>query len=232
MPTPTSTITIPGGLLIAVEGIDGAGKTTLARAMANRLTARGVSCYQSKEPTNLQYGAQLRATAATGRLSPQEELRLLVLDRREHIEEWVKPRLRAGEVCILDRYYFSTLAYQGAKGIALNEIERLHAFAPEPDLLLVLDLDPKEGLRRITARGDLPNAFETSENLRQCRAIFQSIHRDYLRVIDATQNADAVLGEAMRHVLAAAADKARRKLGMTTTSGETVLAFAGAAASA
>ncbi|HBN54534.1 MAG TPA: dTMP kinase, partial [Stenotrophomonas sp.] len=144
---------IPGGLLIAIEGIDGAGKSTLARGLADLLEQAGAGVVLSKEPTDGPWGTRLRASAATGRLSPEEEVDLLLRDRRQHVEERVVPALERGEVVILDRYFPSMVAYQGAAGLPVDELLHLNAFAPRPHLLLLLDLPPATGLARIRARG-------------------------------------------------------------------------------
>jgi dTMP kinase len=114
--------------------------------------------------------------AATGRLSPEDELLYFLNDRRQHVEETIAPALAAGKVVILDRYYFSTMAYQGARGFDPVEIRRMNEeFAPVPDLLLILDLDVDTAHHRIghraTARmssrkrepGTLPGDFPLAE---------------------------------------------------------------------
>lgn len=217
--TAMNTPAIPGGFLIAVEGIDGAGKTTLARAMHAALSAGTVSVHLSKEPTNGHWGAQLRATAASGRLTPEEELRLLLLDRRQHVDELINPALARGEIVILDRYFFSTAAYQGAEGLDVPGLLAANrAFAPEPDLLLVLDVDPAVGLARVAARGDKPNAFETAENLTRCRDIFNAL--DDAVKIDASADASRVLAAAMERVVVRIADKVRATKGVTVEAAE------------
>ena len=139
----------PGGLLIAIEGIDGAGKTTLARSLATLLEQAGARVVLSKEPTNGPWGTQLRQSAATGRLSAQDEVDLLLRDRREHVEALIAPALARGEIVILDRYFPSMVAYQGAAGLPLDTLLAANDFAPRPDLLLLLDLPPPTGLARI-----------------------------------------------------------------------------------
>ncbi len=201
---------IPGGLLIAIEGIDGAGKSTLARGLADVLERAGAEVVLSKEPTNGPWGTQLRASAATGRLSPEEEVELLLRDRRQHVEDLVLPALQRGAVVILDRYFPSMVAYQGAAGLPVDELLHLNDFAPRPNLLLLLDLTPETGLARIRARGDVPNHFETAQNLERCRAIFQDLEIANKQVIDASRNEAQVLREA--HAATAAA-MARRFAG-------------------
>ena len=95
-------------MFIVFEGIDGTGKSTQVQFLADMLRAKGNEVITSKEPTDGPHGTRLRNSADTGRLSPQEELDLFHLDRREHIETLIKPTLARGAVVILDRYYFST----------------------------------------------------------------------------------------------------------------------------
>ncbi len=201
---------IPGGFLIAIEAIDGAGKTTLARGVAAALARSGVVVATSKEPTQGQFGQKLRASAAVGRFLPDEELRLLLADRREHVNQLIKPALDRGELVILDRYYFSNAAYQGAEGLDVDEILRANeAFAPAPDLVLVLDIAPSISLKRVAGRGDFANHFEREDTLSRCRAIFLKLATRYrhAKVIDARKPATEVLGISLQHLLAALAEK-------------------------
>lgn len=184
---------IPGGLLIAIEGIDGAGKTTLAQALARDLRVAGATVVLGKEPTSGPWGTRLRQSAATGRLSPEQEVDYLLRDRQQHVEEVIQPALARGEVVILDRYFPSMVAYQGAAGLPLDGLLQANDFAPRPDLLLLLDLGPEQGLARIRARGDIPNHFETAQNLERCRAIFQQLDIANKQVIDASGNEAEVL---------------------------------------
>lgn len=211
---------IPGGLLIAVEGIDGAGKTTLARTLAESMRGKGVPVVFSKEPTNGPWGTQLRKSASEGRLSPDEEVRLLLLDRRQHVDELVRPALEAGKVVILDRYFPSMVAYQGAHGLSASSLLLQNAFAPDPDVTLLLDVEPVVGLARIRARGDEPNLFETQENLAKCRSIFLNMKLPSRHVIDASRTPPDVQADAWKAVLVAAADKLGRQGGATPENAE------------
>lgn len=214
---------VPGGLLIAVEGIDGAGKTTLAQKLATHLSARHIPVAVSKEPTNGPWGAQLRASAAEGRLSAEEELRLLLLDRRQHVDEVIKPALDRGEVVILDRYYPSSAAYQGARGISVSEILFQNAFAPKPDITLILDVEPEIGLERIRARGDKPNHFETKSNLERCREIFLSMQLPSRVVIDASMAAEEVFKLSWEAIVKMISAKLSKVKGLSVESAEILL---------
>jgi dTMP kinase len=176
-----------------VEGVDGSGKSTLIRALAEEVRANGRVVCASREPTGGVWGKKIRETARTGRLSIEEELEFFVRDRREHVTVLIEPALQRGEVVLLDRYYFSTAAYQGARGadpeavLAQNE-----KFAPRPNLVLLLDCDPRSTLQRITGRGDVPDAFEKLENLQRVREIFLSLKRPYIHVLDASESVERV----------------------------------------
>jgi dTMP kinase len=171
---------IPHGFLIAVEGIDGAGKTSLATLLAQWCGERGLACVISKEPTSLKWGQELRASAKAGRLTLERELELFELDRRQHVTNTIKPAMEAGGIVILDRYYWSSAAYQGARGADPQEIMASNErFAPQPDLVIILDSEVDVGLHRIRARGDKPNEFENKSLLQKSRDIFRQISANH-----------------------------------------------------
>jgi dTMP kinase len=185
---------MPEGLFIVIEGIDGTGKSSQARRLGEWFDSQGREVVLSREPTDGPWGRKLRESAATGRLSPQEELQYFLNDRRQHVEEKIAPALAAGKVVILDRYYFSTMAYQGARGFDPAEIRRMNEeFAPVPDLLLILDLDVDTAHARIGHRGDSTNEFEKHDSLTRCREIFLSLKDEpFARVIDSSGSLDGV----------------------------------------
>jgi dTMP kinase len=180
--------------LIAVEGIDGAGKTTQVRLLAQALERLGERVVTSKEPTDGPWGRKLRESAATGRLSPDEELQAFVNDRIEHVRTLIQPALEAGETVILDRYFYSTISYQGSRGGDIAELKaRMEQIAPVPDLVFLLDLPPAEGIRRISeSRNERPNEFEKIETLTRVREAFNSIPEPRLVRIDGGQTVEEV----------------------------------------
>ncbi|HEY1120571.1 MAG TPA: dTMP kinase [Haloferula sp.] len=199
-------MTPPNGLFIVLEGIDGTGKSTQSRQLAEWFREQGREVIASREPTDGPWGAKIRATAATGRLSPEEELDYFLKDRREHVEQLIAPALAAGKVVILDRYYFSTMAYQGSRGVDPAEIRRQNeAFAPVPDLLFILDLDVDTALTRIGGRGDTANEFEKAESLAKCREIFLSLAGEpFVHVVPSSDGPEAVQ-ERLREIAAGVA---------------------------
>ena len=194
------------GLFIVLEGIDGTGKSTQAALLADWFRARGREVVASREPTDGPWGQKIRATALTGRLSPEEELDLFLKDRREHVEELITPALAAGKVVILDRYYFSTMAYQGSRGFDPLEIRRRNeAFAPQPDLLFILDLDVDSALARIGGRGDTANEFEKRDSLAKCREIFMALKEEpFVHVVNTDEGPEKVQA-AIREIAASQA---------------------------
>ena len=185
---------MPRGLFIVIEGIDGTGKSTQARRLGEWLASQGREVVLSREPTAGPWGQKVRESAATGRLSREDELEYFLNDRREHVAELIAPSLAAGKIVVLDRYYFSTMAYQGARGFDPAEIRRKNEeFAPVPDLLLIMDLAVDAALERIGARGDTANEFEKRDNLERCREIFLSLKDEsFARVINTCGTLDEV----------------------------------------
>ena len=199
------------GLLIVVEGIDGAGKTTLTESLRQHFAATEAGVVASKEPTQGRWGRVLRETASSGRIAPELELDLLIRDRAEHLQELIAPALADGKSVILDRYFFSSAAYQGAAGMDPVQILAVNReFAPEPDILILLDLDPATGLERIRTRGDVANAFEREDTLAVARQIFlESMPpRPQGVVIDARKPAEEVFQEALGAILGVIGEKA------------------------
>ncbi len=184
----------PGRLLV-LEGIDGCGKSTQIPLLAGSLRAAGHDVLVTREPTDGPLGRRIRAmVAADEPVAPEQELAWFVEDRREHVREQIEPALAAGRVVVSDRYYLSTVAYQGARGLdwrsILDESER--AF-PAPDLALVLELDPRVGLARVQGRGrSLDPHFEEAGYLDRVAAIFRQLDRPYVVRIDASGEPDAV----------------------------------------
>jgi dTMP kinase len=172
------------GLLIAFEGIDGSGKTTQAmRLVGNVMSSGNELVIYTKEPTDGPEGQRLRESARTGRLPPEEELALFIADRRRHVDEVILPALENGITVVVDRYYPSNVAYQGARGLdPLTILAQNEAFAPAPDLCVWLDVEPEVSIARISGRGG-QDAFEYLEDLNRCREIYREIDRPWWRKV-------------------------------------------------
>jgi dTMP kinase len=177
------------GVLIVFEGIDGSGKSTQAEILLKRLREEGVDAVYFREPSKGKWGRKIKKKALhPDSLTAEQELDLFLKDRRENVAKNLKPALKKKRVVILDRYYYSTIAYQGAKGIDEKLIRRMHEeFAVEPDLVFILDIDPHKGLERIENRKKKDRLFEREDYLAKVREIFRSfkgekfIHLDALK---------------------------------------------------
>ncbi len=177
------------GILIAVEGVDGAGKTTQVDRLTDFLRAAGEDAIRSKEPTTGRWGRLIRESASSGRMSLDDELAAFIADRDEHVRTVIQPSLNHGQIVLLDRYFYSTIAYQGARGKDIDELTTLVLEkAPEPDAVILLDVPAELGVSRVQGRGDRPNQFEELASLKTVRGIFLQLaqQRRNIIVIDGT----------------------------------------------
>lgn len=197
------------GVFISLEGIEGAGKSTLAKELETVLSARGVPVLLTREPGGTPLAEQLRAlllSRETEGMSPQAETLLMFAARSVHLEHKIRPALERGSWVICDRFTDATRAYQGAgRGVEAALIDRLAA-AIHADLwprrTLLLDVPVTEGLSRARARSATGDRFE-DEN----RRFFERVRARYLeiaatesermRVIDATVGANEVCASAL-----------------------------------
>ena len=179
---------------IVFEGIDGTGKTVQVKLLKEALERAGENPVVSREPTDGPWGRLIKASATTGRFSPEQELDAFLQDRTEHVNTLVRPALEQGKIVILDRYFYSSIAYQGSRGANVADVKALmESRFPIPDAVFILDIDPGLGVHRIVhSRGERPNHFEDLENLARVRSIFQSITGKMVHQIDASMSIDAV----------------------------------------
>ena len=202
------------GILIAVEGIDGTGKSTQVQLLGEALKAVGEQVVTSKEPTDGVWGRKIRKSANRCRMSLEDELHAFVEDRTEHVRDTISPSLAEGKIVILDRYFYSTIAYQGSRGADIGQLtQRMQAF-PIPHAVLLIDLDPNMALQRIsTIRGETPNAFEKLESLTEVRKVFtqlwQSDQNDIIQRIDGNQSIRAIHHQIVSLLIAGTLKKKR-----------------------
>ncbi len=177
-------------MLIAIEGIDGSGKTTIAKFLENELKKLGYPVVLLKEPTDSEWGRKIRESYDS-RLKPDEELELFLKDREYDVRENILPSLKQGKIVIMDRYYLSTIAYQGALGFDPENLREINEkIAPKPDLVFILDIPPEKAILRVKRRGDEPNDFERIEYLKKVREIFLSTKNAI--IVDATKDLDKI----------------------------------------
>jgi dTMP kinase len=193
------------GLLIALEGIDGSGKSTQARLLAAALAKQGREVVLTREPTDGRAGQELRRylEGPSRYLSPEAELQLFVADRREHVERTIQPALMAGKTVITDRYYYSSVAYQGALGLDPGKILALNeSFAPRPHLVFVLSLSVSLALERLAAKGGgLRQLSESPQYLPQVAAIYDSFSGPPCRRLDASRAPEVIHELMLRETL-------------------------------
>jgi dTMP kinase len=204
------------GLFVSFEGIDGSGKSTQARLLAEALDGRGREVVLTREPGGSAGAEEIRRLVLTGdpdRWSPMTELLLFNASRRDHLERTILPALARGAVVVSDRFADSTRVYQGrGRGGPLREVaDRIHALAigREPDLTLVIDMDPARALARGLARRSGEDRFEEM-GLRlqeEARAGFAALAREWperVRVVDGDREPRAVAADVLSLVLARA----------------------------
>ena len=175
------------GFLIVFEGIDGTGKSTQCELLAKSLIERDILNIALAEPTRGTWGIKVRRLLSEGRqgISPQEELSWFVNDRKEDIELNIMPALQDNKVVLMDRYYFSTAAYQGALGLDPEQIRlENETFAPIPDRVLIFLTSPETCLERIESSRDQKSAFEKLDYLQNVQEIFKSFSGPNIRFID------------------------------------------------
>ncbi|SUZ87626.1 uncharacterized protein METZ01_LOCUS40480, partial [marine metagenome] len=182
-------------LLIVFEGIDGSGKSTQCRMLADLLNKKGIANISFAEPTRGKWGMKIRQLLAKGRngISADEELEWFMNDRREDVEQNIEPALKAGKVVLMDRYYFSTAAYQGALGFDPQEIKAENEkFAPVPDRVLVFHNSPEKSLERIESSREGKSAFEKRDYLIEVQNIFKSFTDSNIRFVSSDPSIEKV----------------------------------------
>jgi len=194
------------GFFISFEGIDGSGKSTQAKQLAAHLTGQGRDVVLTREPGGSPGAEEIRALVLQGdpdRWSAETELLLFTAARRDHLERTIRPALAAGKVVICDRFADSTRMYQGlSRGNLRAKVDALHdlIIGVEPDLTLLIDMDPAQGLSRALSRQTAEERFEEFGEALQAamRAGFLDLAREFaprFAVIDGARDVDAVAND-------------------------------------
>ena len=193
----------PVGRFITLEGIDGSGKSTQAKMLAETLGASGYDVVLTREPGGSAGAEEIRALVLEGdpdRWSAETELLLFTAARRDHLERTIWPALEAGKVVICDRFVDSTRMYQGlSRGNLRAKVDALHdlMIGVEADLTLLFDMDPDVGHARAKGRGTAEERFEDfgaglQEQMRQGFLELADEFADRFRLIDAGREIDRV----------------------------------------
>jgi len=205
------------GLFISFEGIDGSGKSTQCRRLAAMLEAKGHEVVLTREPGGSAGAEEIRALVLQGdpdRWSAETEILLFTAARRDHLERTILPALAAGKVVICDRFADSTRMYQGlSRGDLRGTVDQLHSLmiGREPDLTVLIDMDPEEGLSRALSRQGVEERFESfgADLQKQMRAGFLSLAEEFadrFRIIDGARDMDAVAADVLATAEAALAE--------------------------
>ena len=199
---------------IVFEGIDGAGKTTQIKLLKEALALRGIECYITAEPTDMPSGKRIRE-ALSGRVpsTVSQMADMFVEDRVIHNkddEHGIDAVLAKGQTVISDRYYYSSLAYQGAE-LGFEHVARLNLENPDirtPDVCVFLDLSPEVSLERIGKRADTPTEiYENYEYLEKTRRMFYDVfdrlkeRGERIEIVDASRSAHEIAAEILERVL-------------------------------
>jgi dTMP kinase len=195
-------------MLLTIEGIDGAGKSTLAAGLAEALRADGVDVELLREPGGVELSERVRALVKDPALTvdPRAEALLYAAARAQLVAERVRPLLDAGRWVLLDRFVDSSLAYQGAgRGLGVEAIRAINDFGTgglQPDRTLLLRIDPAAGRARAESRGEAPDRLEAEDD-----GFFATIAGAYdelaaaepgrFRVLDATLGPERLVSEAL-----------------------------------
>jgi len=183
------------GVFIVFEGIDGSGKSTHIKKLANELRNIGYYVIETAEPSKDEIGSFIRRYAKRndGRLPVEVEALLFAADRRMHLKNVIEPALRNGHIVISDRYLHSTLAYQGALGLELGWIRELNRFAMKPDLTILLNILPEFSLQRMKRK---KTVFEETDYLSKVREIYlEFVKQGEMVKIDADRSKKVIYEE-------------------------------------
>ncbi len=188
------------GVLIAIEGIDGAGSSTQTKMLVDALLALGYPAVATKEPNpDGHIEATIRALLREEGALPDLDALLFAADRVEHVERFIKPWLREKKAVVTDRYLESTLAYQSAQGLDPRWILSINRGAVKPDLTVILDVDPALSLPRKNLK---PDRYERTEFLAKVRANFaRRARRMGYPVLDSSEPKEEVHGLIMGAVM-------------------------------
>lgn len=196
------------GCLITIEGLDGAGKSTLAKALAETISARGQRVELLREPGGVDVSERIRALVKDPALTiaPRTEALLYAAARAQLVDERLAPLLTGGATVLLDRYVDSSLAYQGAaRGLGVERVREINRFATgaiEPDRTLLLRIAPADGRARQAQRAESPDRLESEDEsfFARIAAAYDELARtepERIRVLDASIAPERVLADAL-----------------------------------
>ncbi len=188
------------GLFVVVEGIDGAGKTSVATRVVERLRGMGIEAVYTREPLATPFIEGLERFRNVAEVDPKLVAFAMCADRVIHLKLVVEPLLRKGFVVVSDRYLYSTIAYQGASGLDVSWLREICRFFPRPDLAIYLRVSVDTALRRLGMKdaSRLGWLFEKRSFLEKVARIFDELAEEgELVVVDAEKPLDTVVEECL-----------------------------------
>lgn len=198
------------GLFVVLEGLDGSGKTTIARALVDRLSQLGIEASYTYEPFDSAIVRAIKGDYAGLRDALVDAL-AYALDRLLHWKAEIEPVLARGGAVVCDRYFYSSAAYQAAGGAPFEWVLEVNRFAPRPDVAVYLDVEPELGLARKRGVGSRFPEYESLDFLRAVRGFYlRMVESGMLIPVDARRSLGEVLEEVWRLVLEAL-DKKRKR---------------------
>jgi len=192
------------GRFIVIEGLDGCGKTTQVRLLAEKLRERGKEVVETNEPTKGLIGKLIRQVLEKKVILPSDALQLLfIADRSDHLKRTVKPALSAGKIVVSDRYFWSTIAY-GSLNLDKSWLLSLHRYCLYPDVSIFLKVKPKVCLQRIGSRGKGETIFEEEEKLRRVWQTYQWLAEKFpekVIMVDGERKPEIISREILNKIL-------------------------------
>jgi len=189
-----------GSAFIVIEGIDGAGKTLHSRNLCIQLHRRGFDTRYTAEPSRGFIGGIIREEFLNRtKIPPEMETLLFAADRFQHVQNVILPMLRQNKIVVSDRYYYASIAYQGAQGVSIDWIRSVNSFAPKPDIALYLDVPADLALSRIHRRKSLMEHVELEKKVRDI--YLAMVKQNELTYVDGSQSIEVVDRDVLKLVL-------------------------------
>jgi dTMP kinase len=190
-------------MFIVLEGIDGSGKTTLSENLIQTLNTTETKSIRFSEPTSLESGIYIRKFLKGEMvLTPAEQMEAFLLDREASVKVNILPALDSKKIVVLDRYYFSTAAYQASENFSPEDILDLNLQKkfPKPDLLFFIDLKPEDAIKRIQQRGTTKEVFESIEELTRIYSNFKKVLPSSTIYLDGTLSQNELVRQCIHFI--------------------------------
>ena len=189
------------GVFIAVEGVDGSGKSTQIKLLSEKLAELGYLIHTTTEPSSGKLGPILRDYLSNPNSQHAVDALLFAADRIEHYYEEILPKLQSGAIVICDRYKLSSIIYQGLNGLSEEWIEMINSKVPDPDLTIYLDVSADIAVNRFTNNRNKLEKFETYDNLNTLIKRYELFRPENTVVINAEKSIDSVLDNLSKIVI-------------------------------